>query len=42
MIIYGKKNLRKLMDALTIPYVGIKALQYWILPIYKVEITYSK
>ena len=40
MIVFGKSNLNKLMEYLIIPNVAIKATQYWILPIYKVEIKY--
>ena len=40
MIIYGKKNLRKLMDYSLIPGVGVHAKQFWFLPIYRVKITY--
>ena len=42
MIIYGKKNLNKLMNYLLIPNISVKSIQYWILPIYKVEIKYNK
>ena len=42
MIILGKKNFKKLMDDLIIPNVAVKAVQYWFLPIYKVEITYDE
>lgn len=42
MIIYGKKNLRRLMDSLIIPGVAVGATQCWILPIYKVEINLSE
>lgn len=41
MIIYGKKNLKKLMESLIIPGVAIRATQYWFLPIYNVKITYN-
>lgn len=39
MIIYGKRNLRELMNALTITNVAVKATKYLFLPIYKVHIT---
>lgn len=42
MIIYGKKNLRRLMDSLIIPGVAVRTTQCWILPIYKVEINLSE
>ena len=40
MIIYGKNNLNKLMNYLIIPNVSVKTTQFWIFPIYKVEIKY--
>ena len=42
MIIFGKKNYNELMDSLIIPHVKIQAAKYRFLPIYKVQITYSK
>ena len=40
MIIYGKRNLNKLEGYLDIPNMSISITQFWILPIYKVEIKY--
>lgn len=40
MIILGKSNLNQLLEALIIPEVRVKTTQYWILPIYKVQILY--
>jgi hypothetical protein len=45
MLIYGKRNLKELIDNVTaplIPGIAITVRQYWILPIYRVEISYTK
>ena len=41
VIIFGTRQYRKLCGILEIPGVGIKAIKFWFLPIYKVEIIYT-
>lgn len=41
MFVFGNKNLKKLIDTLIIPDVAVKVTQYWIFPIYKVDINYG-
>lgn len=40
MTIFGRRNLDKLMKALSIPGVSVKVICCWILPIYYVDIHY--
>ena len=42
MVVFGKRNLKRLMESLIIPDVGVYVCSYWILPIYRVEITHNK
>lgn len=42
MIIYGKGNMNKLLDYLTIPNIAVESIKFWILPVYKVKIEYCE
>lgn len=42
MVVYGKRNLNKLLEYLIIPNVAVRSMQFWILPIYKVKINYCE
>lgn len=41
LIVLGKKNLDRLKETLAIPGVGMRIVSWWIIPIFKVEITYD-